>query len=931
MHLTKKKGLAAIIGLLCSTTALAAPLDLDTSFSTDGFHEQNYGMPSGLVASFFSDVAVTPSDKIIAVGHAKHSDSQYEGIVVKYTSSGIRDNSFATNGIKKLTLDNDVRLTAIAIQADGKILIAGHTRANSISSFNDWTLKVLRLNTDGSLDSDFANAGVFSTRLSSMGSSAQDIAITSDGSILVSARQYVGRTLNLHKHAGHIIKLDSHGNLDPSFGFYGTQQNNGNSKIAYSGTNNYSTEFTKLTLDDNDNIYVGGTWLYAGSTPPRSMLLGKIRNDGSYVQGPNQFSHYLNRWAMHNDVRYYSNTQTQVLNSTLVLPSGDIVGAGCNSAVANSLRVQKQNASGAFVTSFASSGIYTASLNNTNDCITDLNFHPNIGLLSVGNSDKPFISSINEDTGNHIATTELSMGGRFNAVATLNNGKVVAVGHARPLGGDYKSLIAVFQGSPLVTGSTPNINSLTFAASPNVALNTLRSSTTRTAVVTPTGSLSANIINGEIVINSNTPESRDVTITDGDNVKLQHTSSMAPATDVVTKMVVDRGTGFSHNNKSWKPSDRISTFKSTTLAADTTPNAFNLSPTGLTTPPLPNTISTSPTVTVAGINTSAPVSIATGEYSIQRANSANPEAYTSANGTIEAGDRIHVRHTNGTFGVTTTTTLTIGGVSANFISITAARDITPNGFSAGPNIINAALNQYKQSNQYITVTGINDAVPISIVNGEYSIDSAPFTSASGTVNNNQRVRTRQLTPNTHSTVTTTTITIGGISDSYTVETIAGDTTPNGFSFNAKTNVALNSSIISDSITVGGISTATPISISNGEYSINGGSFNSVAGSVVNGDTIEVRHTSSGQHNTSTTSLLTIGGVSANFQSTTLSISQPTPPAEPPVEQPSNPPSNPPTNTGEAPDSGSSSSSGGALNIFYLLAAAGLLFRRKRNQ
>src|SRR5689334_16372929 len=45
----------------------------------------------------------------------------------------------------------------------------------------------------------------------------------------------------------------------------------------------------------------------------------------------------------------------------------------------------------------------------------------------------------------------------------------------------------------------------------------------------------------------------------------------------------------------------------------------------------------------------------------------------------------------------------------------------------------------------ITVTGISSPVPISIRNGEYSINGGPYTSQAGTVSNGQIVSVRHTT------------------------------------------------------------------------------------------------------------------------------------------------------------------------------------------
>jgi hypothetical protein len=103
------------------------------------------------------------------------------------------------------------------------------------------------------------------------------------------------------------------------------------------------------------------------------------------------------------------------------------------------------------------------------------------------------------------------------------------------------------------------------------------------------------------------------------------------------------------------------------------------------------------------------------------------------------------------------------------------------------------------------------------------------------------------------------------------QTPAPDTTPDAFSFVDQTDVALSTVITSAAIVISGIDTATDISITGGEYSINAAAYTSApgVGAVVNGDSITVRHTSSAANSTATSTVLTVGGVSDTFTSTTL--------------------------------------------------------------
>jgi hypothetical protein len=96
-------------------------------------------------------------------------------------------------------------------------------------------------------------------------------------------------------------------------------------------------------------------------------------------------------------------------------------------------------------------------------------------------------------------------------------------------------------------------------------------------------------------------------------------------------------------------------------------------------------------------------------------------------------------------------------------------DTTPEPFSFN-DLTDAALSTVFESNS-ITVAGINSAATISISGGDYSIGGGDYTSSEGTVTGGQTVRVRQISSSSYSTTTDATLTIGGVSDTFSVTTI----------------------------------------------------------------------------------------------------------------------------------------------------------------
>lgn len=107
--------------------------------------------------------------------------------------------------------------------------------------------------------------------------------------------------------------------------------------------------------------------------------------------------------------------------------------------------------------------------------------------------------------------------------------------------------------------------------------------------------------------------------------------------------------------------------------------------------------------------------------------------------------------------------------SSSTSSLVAPADTIPDSFSF-PAVTGAALNANVTS-AVIIISGINTAVPISIVNGEYSIDGGAFTSAAGKVSNGQTVVLRLISATTISTETQAMVTISSIAKAFSVTTI----------------------------------------------------------------------------------------------------------------------------------------------------------------
>jgi hypothetical protein len=329
-------------------------------------------------------------------------------------------------------------------------------------------------------------------------------------------------------------------------------------------------------------------------------------------------------------------------------------------------------------------------------------------------------------------------------------------------------------------------------------------------------------------------------VSEGQTVRVQHYSAATTATTRTTTLTIG-GTS--------------SAFASTT-EADTVPALFAFP--SVDDADLREEV-TSEEVSIAGIDGPTPISVRNGSYAV------NDGAFTSQTGTVTNGQRVRVRlTTGGSYQLTESAILTVGGMSAMFTVTTTAADREPAAFSFDAQH-NIALNASVVSN-VITVDGISDdlLVPIFIVGGEYAVSGSPYTTMPGFVTHGQTVTVRVTSASTYSTTTTATVSIANVSKTFSVTTRPPDITPDAFAFTAQQNVPVNALVASNAIMVSGIEAAATISVSGGDYAINGGAYTSATATVANGHTVTVRQRSSNQFSTASTLTLTIGGVSAAF-------------------------------------------------------------------
>jgi len=208
---------------------------------------------------------------------------------------------------------------------------------------------------------------------------------------------------------------------------------------------------------------------------------------------------------------------------------------------------------------------------------------------------------------------------------------------------------------------------------------------------------------------------------------------------------------------------------------------------------------------------------------------------------------------------------------SNFYGATS-QDAIPDAFELGGPVTSASISSYYYSNT-ITVSGLTSGTSVSVVvsGGAYSKNGGAYTTASGTAQNGDTFVVRVLSSSSYSTQVSATLTIGGVSDSFSVTTEVGDSIPDTFELGGPvTNYSISTYAYSNTITVSGLSTGIYVtaSVTGGQFSINSGAYTSSSTSVTNGDTIIVRILSSGSYSTQVSATLYVGSIQDTFFVTT---------------------------------------------------------------
>ena len=219
-------------------------------YNTDGGLDNAFGANGKVTTSFGNDNSVavaiaTQSDgKIVVAGTLFPYASTWgvKFLTVRYNTNGTLDSTFGSNGVVNTAVGNYIdRVCAMAIQTDGKIVIAGNTYNG-----NHDDVALVRYNTNGTLDNTFGTNGIVTTPFD-IGGEVGAIEIQIDGKMVLA-----GSSSN-NSGFFHIMvmRYNANGALDSTFGTTG--------KVTTSIAGEFGTDKALgIAIQNDEKIVVGG-------------------------------------------------------------------------------------------------------------------------------------------------------------------------------------------------------------------------------------------------------------------------------------------------------------------------------------------------------------------------------------------------------------------------------------------------------------------------------------------------------------------------------------------------------------------------------------------------------------------------------------------------------------------------------------------------
>ena len=246
--------LLIILNAFAGASVYAADGDLDATFDGDGVVITDYNR-----SDTTSAIAVQPDGKVVVAGYTYNTSNGAVIIVMRYNLDGSLDNTFGTNG--QTVIPSSAYITSVAIAPDGKIVFAGTIIVTPSPEFSTSDIFVGKLNSDGTLDATFGNGGTNQYDLQiNRDDRGYSVLVQPDGKIVVS-----GTTGSFTTYDFAIIRLNPNGSYDPTF-------NGGGISSAPIPLRRSAVFFNSIAIQSDNKIVAVGSAIVETATTPSSIV-----------------------------------------------------------------------------------------------------------------------------------------------------------------------------------------------------------------------------------------------------------------------------------------------------------------------------------------------------------------------------------------------------------------------------------------------------------------------------------------------------------------------------------------------------------------------------------------------------------------------------------------------------------------------------------
>lgn len=337
---------------------------LDSSFSSDGKVKTHVGIGFNIGG----ELLLQPDGKILFAGDCETNSGGRDFGLARYNSNGTLDNSFNGSGIittSFATSNNDDGGLCIALQSDGKIIQAGDRSTTAFAA--------IRFNTNGTIDNSFGNSGKILIPIGDFICECNSICIQSDGKILLGG---YSRSTTLWKSAFAIMRLNSNGSLDNTFGVGGKDT----IFMSTGGNTNQNYEYnvgTTMLIQTDGKILLSGSST-RGSNGFGTIPIIKLNSNGSLD----------NSFGIGGKVQYAVPGLEQIRIYSMTLQQDNkivVVGfIGSIDSVSISFLLARFNKDGSIDSTFGNNGIVLKDISGADDVLAGLAMQSDGKIVACG-------------------------------------------------------------------------------------------------------------------------------------------------------------------------------------------------------------------------------------------------------------------------------------------------------------------------------------------------------------------------------------------------------------------------------------------------------------------------------------------------------------------------------------------------------------------